>query len=122
MTAVSEDIWRQVNGVIWIIVGVMLWRQLYWQWFLGIRDRQKKSAALLVIVFSATLIQVGLASASITPPLNTGPRGTITGIALLVSVAWWVLATELHNRKALGKRPRYPGDSGTIEDDPPPAP
>lgn len=97
----DTDALRTVNGILLVLGGILLWRQLYWQFRIGAKDMQRKSAMGVITSTSAIMIQYGLAAAQIGPSLATGVRGTASFLVWIATIYWWIWATERHNQAAI---------------------
>ena len=83
----SEELFRNLNGALLVIGGVVLWRQLGWQLLIGLWGEQRRAAFFVVLVTSLAMIQYGMAVFPIGPSFALNERGTLVQPVAAVGAA-----------------------------------
>ncbi len=98
----SEDQFRQLNGIMLILGALGMLIQVYWQLDMKLPTWQRRTACLMVVATFAVMFQYGLAVGLWFPEFSTfalGPRGTVTFFFWIGSIMLWAVVTYVDNRR-----------------------
>lgn len=103
----SEDHYRQLNGIMLLVGALCMLIQVYWQLDLKLPTWQRRTACLMVLATFSIMLQYGLAVGRWFPWATTfalGPRGTVTFFVWIGASVLWAIVTYFDNR---GVKRRY---------------
>ncbi len=96
----TPDIASFLSGVVFVLAALFLGRMMWWQWRVGLVDRQARSAFYFVLSLWVICIQYAVVYLLDISFGNT-ERGPLMLFVWLLSLAWWNVCTETHNARVL---------------------
>lgn len=101
----TPEEYKLVTGILTFLGFVGLATIVYWQFRVWPRDRQMASAMIFVLTLALVIGQLCVSYLG-GPTLGTGPRGTLSYAALMLSIVWLAVETRKFNRRVLAHQKR----------------